>query len=507
MAVVHFSTDDQSSHLAAHNQTVSKAQNKIPLVPRNFESGWPLLQVSLFYPIVTSDCIKYTQVLGGGKCHYFYVGAFNFANLLTSIPGNIKVQDSHRRDPTPEKFKIDFVERFLEGFSFEHSKLHIEVRMKGSGGYGKALVVKVPDDPHNLLQTALDEPLHYALVDKSPLGKSIGWGNRAAAFKTALDEGRTADYIREQVKTNAAVFSHGQIFLDLGHLLDQTNNPEVKEYLEAIFQVQQFNDLKQANPAFKPQKTAADELLEEERIIRDYRINNNPVIKACYQAIDDLSAYGKSNCAWNTNSAKLLAQADQFKKEVDALAVQALKSNINEQELQQQLETLQTQIREETQAVRTKASDFFKNIHPQIKLLYEQINAMADYGKTLEKIDKPKGEIASTLADQLNDKLTLFLSTHESPTPEEESKFRTEFKELLHSKDEEMSTHRARWKPIVANIALALTGIGTLALIIQLAYSKYKTGKFLLFWDKTKRQGLVDAMDEPLEKAHLLGNQ
>ncbi len=56
----------------------------------------------------------------------------------------------------------------------------------------------------------------------------------------------------------------------------------------------------------------------------------------------------------------------------------------------------------------------------------------------------------------------------------------------LHLKDDDMAIHREQWKIIVANIAIALTGIGLIALGIQYALNKR------CFFAHTQREQLIE---------------
>jgi TPR repeat protein len=102
----------------------------------------------------------------------------------------------------------------------------------------------------------------------------------------------------------------------------------------------------------------------------------------------------------------------------------------------------------------------------EIRTLYTQIKKMMQYG---EEIGGDKGDLVKCYAKFLELKLDIFFmnSICKPPTLEEEKAFKLEFSKLLHSKDKEMQSHRKAWKPIVANILIALTGIGLVAIIAK----------------------------------------
>lgn len=64
---------------------------------------------------------------------------------------------------------------------------------------------------------------------------------------------------------------------------------------------------------------------------------------------------------------------------------------------------------------------------------------------------------------------------------------------ICHSKDDVMTTHRAYWKVIIANILIALTCIGLIALGVQYATNGH------CFYAKTKREKLVDSIEKTTE--------
>jgi TPR repeat protein len=137
--------------------------------------------------------------------------------------------------------------------------------------------------------------------------------------------------------------------------------------------------------------------------------------------------------------------------------------------------------------------------------LYAQIDKMDAYGKELEKEDN-KGKMIHDHATALKQKLDLFLiqSFEKNLTQIQEEQFKSEFKEFLESKDEDMGSHRHVLKPIMLNILIALSGIGLVALIMRVAAhaissyinnTKFSKNK-AFFFAKTNTQQLVKEIKE-----------
>lgn len=101
---VNFLSESSQERVLNEANESKKRYEKIPLVPRNANSGWPLLQVSLFSPN-SENSNQYEHALGGGKCHYFHIGAFNIACLLAKLPGKMNIignyNEKRERERTP----------------------------------------------------------------------------------------------------------------------------------------------------------------------------------------------------------------------------------------------------------------------------------------------------------------------------------------------------------------------------------------------------------------------
>lgn len=150
------------------------------------------------------------------------------------------------------------------------------------------------------------------------------------------------------------------------------------------------------------------------------------------------------------------------------------------------------------------------HVSPEFKAivtLYFNIKQMELYGRSLLSDDKEKGQVAITLAKDLMQKADNFfkISLKDGIKPKEFIQFSSEFKKLLHSKDAEMSTHRKLWKPIVANIFLALTGVGLLAIVIKSGINIIKspthvTLESCLFFNKTNRQEKIRRIEKSFQQ-------
>jgi len=113
--------------------------------------------------------------------------------------------------------------------------------------------------------------------------------------------------------------------------------------------------------------------------------------------------------------------------------------------------------------------DHLKNNEPTIKTLYQSIEALRDHAASFTDIDMDRGAAATGLAAALEKMADDFFTRTLQGTPSKEQyeAFEKELTELAYSEDELMGRHRAAWKPILANIVLALTGIGLLFMAMR----------------------------------------
>ena len=143
----------------------------------------------------------------------------------------------------------------------------------------------------------------------------------------------------------------------------------------------------------------------------------------------------------------------------------------------------------------TKNEIFTVVNHP---LSFDKIDKMQKYGERLSVKDTTKGEVAIDLANTLRNFAQAYF---ENPKPTSTfDEFKNEFLKLLHSKDAIMNKHRAFWRPIVLNIAIALTGVGLFVLAGKLVQSKITTGKCSLFCTTTKRERQVNKIQKIVDK-------
>jgi hypothetical protein len=182
-----------------------------------------LLQVSLF--TINEEAkhgeTLYTQVLGGGKCHDLCIGGFLFAKLLTEAPPvkkiTIKIGNTC---VTPQQLDIGNLQSILEkGYSVKHGKFKITIE-EYSQTYGKMLNTSVPVGKNQDLHKVLQNAFSFAMLDKENVISSFG------SWKL---ESFSERQIKKAINPKRAIFSNGQIFVDLGMLLSAVNNIKVND--------------------------------------------------------------------------------------------------------------------------------------------------------------------------------------------------------------------------------------------------------------------------------------
>lgn len=145
----------------------------------------------------------------------------------------------------------------------------------------------------------------------------------------------------------------------------------------------------------------------------------------------------------------------------------------------------------EQEGLLTKAHSavvLWKGPNELIELNYH-IEQMLAHGLFLLSCDVEKAKVALLLALELKKDLKNFF---EQPSEEQEvmkEQFNLYFLHKIHSKDSEMSLHRAFWKVLVANILIAFTGIGLVALGINYAFNGG------CFFSQTKREQLIKSIE------------
>jgi hypothetical protein len=138
--------------------------------------------------------------------------------------------------------------------------------------------------------------------------------------------------------------------------------------------------------------------------------------------------------------------------------------------------------------------DSYKSLREnRCKSLQNKINELECYGSHIALTHPDKGNKVISLAKELN---VLLLSFLDKPYLEQQrtfSQFKNDFVKKLHSEDTIVSTHRAYWKVICANILIALTGIGAILLGIN-----YYATSGSLFFSKTQTQQKVDTIEREM---------
>ena len=105
--------------------------------------------------------------------------------------------------------------------------------------------------------------------------------------------------------------------------------------------------------------------------------------------------------------------------------------------------------------------------------LSNNINQMFDYGLSLLTAAPDKACASMCLALELKEKLIRFNALDVTEQNDERAIFHQEFRDLLHSEDDIMSTQRSEWKNITATILAALSVIGLIALEIHYRVKGY----------------------------------
>jgi len=122
----------------------------------------------------------------------------------------------------------------------------------------------------------------------------------------------------------------------------------------------------------------------------------------------------------------------------------------------------------------------------EVQVLNQRLDQLIAYGIYVLSCDVEKGKLVMLHGLALKKDLKEFF---ERPADEQEQTlpvFKASFLIHLQSKDAQMGVHREEWKVIMANIAIALTGLGLIALGIQYAVTGHG------FFASTQRQKLVE---------------
>ena len=135
-------------------------------------------------------------------------------------------------------------------------------------------------------------------------------------------------------------------------------------------------------------------------------------------------------------------------------------------------------------ATRMKYNDLVPYLFNPKEEFLHKIQAMHDYGVLLRNQGASKGQVAIDLAGKLTTMANEFFG--QKPEQRNFAELEPQFSALLHSKDKEMSAYRISWGTIVANVAIALTGVGLLLIAGKLIHSKVTENRALFFFQKSK---------------------
>ncbi|KTD78575.1 hypothetical protein [Legionella waltersii] len=331
--VIFCSEEAQATKIETYNQDKPRLE-RIPLVPRNLKTGWPLLQVSLLTPTLL-DTQKYEQALGGGKCHYFFIAAFNFACLLAQLPGFVNVKGKQDNQIDPKRLKADNAALFLDAFNVHFMHLGITI-ISESGAYGKTLEVTTePPEAAGALREGLWSAESFAFKSKKVINSIADWKDEPLLSESDINQ---------RLDPEVAVFANGQIFVDLGMFLDRrVKNAQFKELLEAIFKVNEFQTLQmESAPEFTSvntttandkndqhdntdlssslvhhspdSETSSSVFREDEMLIQNNYKNKPATIKSLFLKIQLMKVYGST-----------LSKIDEKKGEAVVLLAEELK--------------------------------------------------------------------------------------------------------------------------------------------------------------------------------------
>ena len=137
-------------------------------------------------------------------------------------------------------------------------------------------------------------------------------------------------------------------------------------------------------------------------------------------------------------------------------------------------------------------ADYNPALRSAIADLYGKLDHMLTYGQTHHD-QQTVIDLEIALREDL-DRFVIDNKT-QAPTAAVFDAFKARFTARLHSYDDVLGQRTSdQWKPIVANILIALATVG-IALVIKAAYSKVKTGRVLGFFSETEGQRQVNAIE------------
>lgn len=220
-------------------------------------------------------------------------------------------------------------------------------------------------------------------------------------------------------------------------------------------------------------------------------------VRALKQAIPkvDLSAW----LGTEVNQEQLLATVDMHRSTKTAPDPKILPVNVATPDERDVISpkhvTLNVSLPEEEQPlIAPQVSDFndWPTAPKSLKTLIKQLSEMYQYGMKLQSDAPEKAETIMTLAVTLFKDLKKHYESDAKLNRNAHKDFEFNFKRTLHSHDDLMDSHRKYWKVIIANTALALTGIGTFAVFISLAVRGHG------FFNKTKSHQMVEELNNEI---------
>lgn len=146
---------------------------------------------------------------------------------------------------------------------------------------------------------------------------------------------------------------------------------------------------------------------------------------------------------------------------------------------------------------------------------YLSISYMQNYGQKLkDNGEATKGDLILAHAKKLEENANQFFNNYQGndlPSPVNFDLFKRSFVVDLHEIDSQLEIHREEWKPIVANIILALTGLGAFIVLGNALYGLYQCNKEnkpatinrCLLFAETGSQQRVEIIDRELDKIEL----
>ena len=129
----------------------------------------------------------------------------------------------------------------------------------------------------------------------------------------------------------------------------------------------------------------------------------------------------------------------------------------------------------------------------ELNTLNDHLEALFFHGFSLLNQENEQGKTVMLLTLALKRQLKTFFKQPLEKQMATKSSFKAQFIRTLHSKDEQMTMHRQKWKMIVANILIAFTGLGLFAIAGKYVF----TGQ--CFFNKTAREKQIESIEKEIE--------